>query len=207
MDRNRTMTEFVGSLAVVFFAIGLGDVFDGMTGDYDAWSSIVSSVGAGLVLAIFMIAMGGTILPMFTLAKMASGRDEIEDGMNDFIAQMFGGIVAYALAWWQSSATTAMTWGGLEALDPFTAVASLFGGFLLMMVYDRQGGGWEVGILACIVGLAGVSITGAGDFGGMLVDSKWEMANMLAVFGGMIASGVGAYMAIMFGEQLLTEEE
>jgi hypothetical protein len=204
MDRNRTMTEFVGSLAVVFFAVGMGDVF---AGEFAGLSSLVSIVATGLVLAIFMIAMGGTILPMFTLAKMASGRDEIEDGMNDFIAQMFGGIVAYALAWWQSSATTAMTWGGLDALDPYTAVASLFGGFLMMMVYDRQGAGWEVGILAGIVGLAGVSITGAGDFGGMLVDSAWEMSNMLAVFGGMIASGVGAYMAIMFGEQLLNEEE
>ena len=203
MDRNRTMTEFVGSLAVVFFAVGMGDVL----GEYTGLSQVVSVIAAGLVLAIFMIAMGGTILPMFTLAKMASGRDEIEDGMNDFIAQMFGGIVAYALAWWQSSADTSMTWGGLPELGPYTAVASLFGGFLLMMVYDRQGGGWEVGILACIVGLAGVSITGAGDFGGMLVDSAWTMPNMLAVFGGMIASGVGAYLAIMFGEQLLNEEE
>ena len=203
MDRNRTMTEFVGSLAVVFFAVGMGDVL----GEYTGLSQVVSVIAAGLVLAIFMIAMGGTILPMFTLAKMASGRDEIEDGMNDFIAQMFGGIVAYALAWWQSSADTSMTWGGLPELGPYTAVASLFGGFLLMMVYDRQGGGWEVGILACIVGLAGVSITGAGDFGGMLVDSAWEMSNMLAVFGGMIASAVGAYLAIMFGEQLLNEEE
>ena len=204
MDRNRTMTEFVGSLAVVFFAVGMGDVF---AGEFAGLSSLVSIVATGLVLAIFMIAMGGTILPRFTLAKMASGRDEIEDGMNDFIAQMFGGIVAYALAWWQSSATTAMTWGGLDALDPYTAVASLFGGFLMMMVYDRQGAGWEVGILAGIVGLAGVSITGAGDFGGMLVDSAWEMSNMLAVFGGMIAAGVGAYIAIMLGEQLLNEEE
>jgi glycerol uptake facilitator-like aquaporin len=203
MDRNRTMTEFVGSLAVVFFAVGMGDVL----GEYTGLSQVVSVIAAGLVLAIFMIAMGGTILPMFTLAKMASGRDEIEDGMNDFIAQMFGGIVAYALAWWQSSADTSMTWGGLPELGPYTAVASLFGGFLLMMVYDRQGGGWEVGILAGIVGLAGVSITGAGDFGGMLVDSAWEMSNMLAVFGGMIASAVGAYLAIMFGEQLLNEEE
>jgi hypothetical protein len=203
MDRNRTMTEFVGSLAVVFFAVGMGDVL----GEYTGLSQVVSVIAAGLVLAIFMIAMGGTILPMFTLAKMASGRDEIEDGMNDFIAHLFGGIVAYALAWWQSSADTSMTWGGLPELGPYTAVASLFGGFLLMMVYDRQGGGWEVGILACIVGLAGVSITGAGDFGGMLVDSAWEMSNMLAVFGGMIASGVGAYLAIMFGEQLLNEEE
>ena len=190
MDRNRTMTEFVGSLAVVFFAVGTGDV-----------------MATGLVLAVFMIAMGGTILPMFTLAKMASGRDEIEDGMNDFIAQMFGGIAAYALVWWQSSATDAMTWVAPAELGAYTAVASLFGGFLMMMVYDRCGGGWEVGILAWMVGLAGVSLTGAGDFGGMLVDSAWEMTHMLSVFGGMIASGVGAYIAIMFGEQLLSEEE
>ena len=100
-----------------------------------------------------------------------------------------------------------MTWVAPAELGAYTAVASLFGGFLMMMVYDRCGGGWEVGILAWMVGLAGVSLTGAGDFGGMLVDSAWEMTHMLSVFGGMIASGVGAYIAIMFGEQLLSEEE
>jgi hypothetical protein len=192
MKRNRTMTEFIGSLAVVFFAVGTGNV-----------------MATGLVLAVFMIAMGGTILPMFTLAKMASGRDEIEDGMNDFIAQMFGGIVAYSILWWQTSATETLTWAAPAELGPYTAVASLFAGFLMMMVYDRRGGGWEVGVLAWMVGLAGATVTSADDFGGMIVSgqSAYTMPNMMSIFGGMIASGLGAYLAIRFGAQLLTEEE
>lgn len=189
MESKRAMTEFIGSLAVVYFAVTGG------------------AMATGLVLAIFMMAMGGTILPMFTLAKMASGRDEVEDGIYDFISQILGGITAYGLVWWQTSATGGMTWAGAGELGPVTAVASLFAGFLLMMVYDRKGASWEVGILAWMMAAGGATISGAGDIGGMLVDSAWSSANLLAVFGGMILSGLGGYLAIMFGDKLLGEEE
>ena len=190
MDNKRALTELVGSLAVVYFAVGTGD-----------------AMATGLVLAVFMIAMGGTILPMFTLAKMASGRDEIEDGAMDFLMQILGGVLSYSFVWWQASATGDMTWAGVSELDPNTAIASLFAGFLMMMVYDRRGGGWEVGILAWMVALGGATISGAGDVGGMLVDSAWTGANILGVFGGMVCAGLGAYLAIMFGESVLGEEE
>ena len=77
----------------------------------------------------------------------------------------------------------------------------------MMMVYDRRGGGWEVGILAWMCMLGGATISGAGDVGGMLVDSAWTGANILGVFGGMVCAGLGAYLAIMFGESVLGEEE
>ncbi|HJM19211.1 MAG TPA: hypothetical protein QF802_01980 [Candidatus Thalassarchaeaceae archaeon] len=189
MDNKRALTELIGSLAVVYFAVSGG------------------AMATGLVLAIFMIAMGGTILPMFTLAKMASGRDEIEEGALDFLMQILGGVLAYSFVWWQTTATGDMTWSGVAELGPNTAVASLFAGFLMMMVYDRRGGGWEVGILAWMVALGGATISGAGDVGGMLVDSAWDGANILGVFGGMVCAGLGAYLAIMFGENVLGEEE
>jgi hypothetical protein len=55
--------------------------------------------------------------------------------------------------------------------------------------------------------LGGATISGAGDVGGMLVDSAWTGANILGVFGGMVCAGLGAYVAIMFGEKVLGEEE
>ncbi|MCH2348973.1 MAG: hypothetical protein MK233_03520, partial [Candidatus Poseidoniales archaeon] len=81
MDQKRALTELVGSLAVVYFAIGDG-----------------GAMATGLVLAIFMMAMGGTILPMFTLARMATGRDSTEEGALDFLMQLLGGIIASSVA-------------------------------------------------------------------------------------------------------------
>ena len=164
-------------------------------------------MATGLVLAVFMIAMGGTILPMFTLAKMAAGRDEIEDGALDFAMQILGGVLAYSFVWWQAQAVDGMTWAGVDALGAQTAVASLFAGFLMMMVYERCGGGWEVGIFGWIAIAGGASLTGAGDIGGMLVDSAWASESIISVFGGMVLAGVGGYIALKFGEQLLGEEE
>ncbi len=100
MDNKRALTELIGSLAVVYFAVSGG------------------AMATGLVLAIFMIAMGGTILPMFTLAKMASGRDEIEEGALDFLMQILGGVLAYSFVWWQTTATGDMTWSGVAELGP-----------------------------------------------------------------------------------------
>ena len=45
MDNKRAVTELIGSMAVVYFAVSGG------------------AMATGLVLAVFMIAMGGTILP------------------------------------------------------------------------------------------------------------------------------------------------
>ena len=94
MDQKRVLTELIGSLAVVYFAI----TQDAMV--------------TGLVLAIFMIAMGGTILPMFTLAKMAAGRDEIEEGALDFTMQILGGVLAYALFAYETDAWGTNAWAG-----------------------------------------------------------------------------------------------
>ncbi len=189
MDQKRVLTELIGSLAVVYFAI----TQDAMV--------------TGLVLAVFMIAMGGTILPMFTLAKMAAGRDEIEEGALDFTMQILGGVLAYALFAYETDGFGTSAWSGVEALGPVIAVGSLFGGFLLMMVYERCGGGWEVGVMAWMVMLGGASLTGAGDIGGMLVDSAWTSEYIISIFGGMVLAGIGGYVALMFGEQLLGEEE
>jgi hypothetical protein len=189
MDNKRVLTELIGSCAVVYFA---------MTQD---------AMATGLVLAVFMIAMGGTILPMFTLAKMAAGRDEIEEGALDFTMQILGGVLAYAVTAWETNALNTTNWQGVAALSPTIAVGSLFAGFLLMMVYERCGGGWEVGVLTWFAILAGASLTGAGDIGGMLVDSSWSMPNILSIFGGMVLAGIGGYAALMYGEQLLGEEE
>ena len=174
-------------MAVVYFAINGG------------------AMATGLVLAIFMMAMGGTILPMFTLARMASGKDGWEEGALDFLMQLLGGIIAFGIAWWETA-------GEMDAALPgelglFTGFASLFAGFLMMMVYERRGASWEVGIFAWMAALGGATISGAEHVGEMLVNSTWSPENIVAVFGGMVLAGAGGWLALMFGEAALGEEE
>ena len=188
MDQKRALTELVGSLAVVYFAIGDG-----------------GAMATGLVLAIFMMAMGGTILPMFTLARMATGRDSTEEGALDFLMQLLGGIMAFGIAWWEAGGDMI---GGLPGeLTVATGFASLFAGFLMMMVYERRGASWEVGIFAWMAAANGATISGAEDVGEMLVTATWSPENILAVFGGMVLAGIGGWLALMFGEAALGEEE
>ena len=187
MDQKRALTELVGSLAVVYFAINSG------------------AMATGLVLAIFMMAMGGTILPMFTLARMASGRDDWEEGALDFLMQLLGGIVAYGIAWWETEGTMDAALPG--ELGVFTGFAALFAGFLMMMVYERKGASWEVGILAWMAAEGGATISGAEDIGEMLVSSSWSQEGIIAVFGGMVLAGIGGWLALMFGEAALGGEE
>ena len=187
MDQKRALTELVGSLAVVYFAINGG------------------AMATGLVLAIFMMAMGGTILPMFTLARMASGRDGWEEGALDFLMQLLGGIVAYGIAWWEMEGDMNAALPG--ELTVFTGFGALFAGFLMMMVYERKGAGWEVGILAWMAAVNGATISGAEDIGEMLVTSSWSQEGIIAVFGGMVLAGIGGWLALMFGEAALGEEE
>ena len=187
MDQKRALTELVGSLAVVYFAISGG------------------AMATGLVLAIFMMAMGGTILPMFTLARMASGKDGWEEGALDFLMQLLGGIIAFGIAWWETAGDMNTVLPG--ELGLFTGFASLFAGFLMMMVYERRGAGWEVGILAWMVAENGATISGAEDVGEMLVNSAWTPDNITAVFGGMVLAGLGGYLALQFGDMALGEEE
>ena len=188
MDQKRALTELVGSLAVVYFAIGDG-----------------GAMATGLVLAIFMMAMGGTILPMFTLARMASGKDGWEEGALDFLMQLLGGIMAFGIAWWEAGGE--MTGGLPTELTVATGFASLFAGFLMMMVYERRGASWEVGIFAWMAALGGATISGAEHVGEMLVNSTWSPENIVAVFGGMVLAGLGGYLALQFGDMALGEEE
>ena len=174
-------------MAVVYFAINGG------------------AMATGLVLAIFMMAMGGTILPMFTLARMASGRDDWEEGALDFLMQLLGGIVAYGIAWWETEGTMDAALPG--ELGVFTGFAALFAGFLMMMVYERKGASWEVGILAWMAAEGGATISGAEDIGEMLVSSSWSQEGIIAVFGGMVLAGIGGWLALMFGEAALGGEE
>ena len=148
-------------------------------------------------------------MPMFTLARVATGRDEWEDGAYDFIAQILGGITAYGFIRWETLVTDAgaMTWVGPGEFTPYLVISSLFAGFLMMMVYDRMGAGWEIGILAWMMAAGGATISAASELGGMLITSGWTGTNMLSIFVGLISTVVGAYVAVMFGEKILGEEE
>ncbi len=197
VDGKMMMTEFIGSLAVVYFAT----------------SAAEPAMAAGLVLAVMMMAFpGAMILPWLTIGKMASGAMDPQTGALAFLMQVLGGIVAYSMHWWTATAaltaagsTDTVTWS-VSALTPEASVMTVVGAFLLMIVWERLGGGWAMGIFAWMLMAGGLGVVNAGDIGGMVVFSSYTSANMVSVLGTMILGGVGCAAALMFGDKILGED-
>lgn len=193
VDEKMMITEFIGSLAVVYFASSATD----------------PAMAAGLVLAVMMMAFpGAMILPWLTIGRMASGAMDPKEGALAFMMQLLGGIVAYSIHWWTATATYgegAITWS-VNSLTPATSIMTVVGSFLLMVVWQRLGGGWAMGIFAWMLMAGGLGVVNAGDIGGMIVFSQYTGANIVAVLGTMILGGLGCAVAMMFGEKLLGEE-
>ncbi len=193
VDEKMMITEFIGSLAVVYFASSAAD----------------PAMAAGLVLAVMMMAFpGAMILPWLTIGRMASGAMDPKAGSLAFLMQILGGIVAYSIHWWTATATYgegAITWT-VSALTPAASVMTVVGSFLLMVVWQRLGGSWAMGIFAWMLMAGGLGVVNAGDIGGMIVFSQYTSANIVAVLGTMILGGLGCAVAMMFGEKLLGEE-
>jgi len=196
VDGKMMITEFIGSLAVVYFASSAAD----------------PAMAAGLVLAVMMLAFpGAMILPWLTIGRMASGAMDPQEGALAFLMQLLGGIVAYSVHWWTATAALAaagadeMTWS-VSSLTPETSVMTVVGAFLLMVVWQRLGGGWAMGVFAWMLMAGGLGVVNAGDLGGMIVFSEYTSANLVSVLGTMILGGVGCAVAMMFGDRILGEE-
>jgi hypothetical protein len=193
VDEKMMITEFIGSLAVVYFASSAAD----------------PAMAAGLVLAVMMMAFpGAMILPWLTIGRMASGGMDPKEGALAFMMQLLGGIVAYSIHWWTATATYgegAITWS-VSSLTPAASVMTVVGSFLLMIVWQRLGGGWAMGIFAWMLMAGGLGVVNAGDIGGMIVFSDYTSANIVAVLGTMILGGLGCAVAMMFGDKLLGDE-
>jgi glycerol uptake facilitator-like aquaporin len=203
MDNRKMMAECVGSLTVTLVvwgtALAAGDNADA------PHQGAVAAGAAGVTLAImWMVFRGSEILPILTIGNMASGRTEWQNGALNFSMQILGALIAGAIMAWQGAEV--FNSDGVELTSTGAAMA-LIGGFLLMVVWDRLGGGWESGAFAAVLILAGISLASASSIGGMVVEGAWDGSNFFAVFGTLICAGLGAWLATEFGSKVLGEEE
>ena len=199
MDNKAMMAELIGSMAITLLVWGGVSASDAAPHE-----SAVAAAAAGVTLAImWMTFKGSEILPILTIGNMASGRTDWQTGATNFSMQVLGGLIGAGVLFWQGDTV----FEGATALTATGAATALLGGFLLMLVWDRLGGGWESGAFAAVLLTAGVTLASASSLGGMIVESAWTGENFWAVFGTMIVGGIGAAAALMIGDQFLPEEE
>ena len=204
LDTRMMMTELIGSLAVVYFAarLGMGDM-----------PTMYGAMAAGLVVAVMMMTFSGAmILPWITIGKMANGDITWQNGALAFAMQMLGAVLAWTINMWSAGMLDmADQMWSVDTKDVQVGGMTLYGGFLLMLVYERLSGDGlgnaAIGIFVWMLAAAGLSVVNAGDVGGMLITSGWTSDNMVMIFGSMIIGGVGATAALMFGDMILGEEE
>jgi glycerol uptake facilitator-like aquaporin len=200
MDTKNMTAEAIGSLALTLLVFGVVAAEDA--------DATISTLSLGLVLAIlWMTFSGAQILPVITIGSMAAGKTDWQTGALNFCMQIVGALIGAAVMKFGQDAEVGTAYL-LESFGVTEAATALVGGFLLMTVYDRLGGGWATGLFAMVVAGAGVSISGASDLAATLVNGNMDADGIfLAMFGAMIVGGVGAAAALMVGDQFLPEEE
>ena len=203
MNTKGMMAELLGSMAITLLV--WGGVASAEAAPHE---SAVMAGAAGITLAIMWMTFSGSeILPIITIGNMASGRTDWETGSLNFCMQVLGALIAAGVLFWEGGSVDGSVWGGVESFGAEGAVMALLGGFLLMMVWDRLGGGWEAGAFAAVLIIAEITLSSASNLGGMIVESDWTQDNFVNVFGTMIVGGIGATAALMFGDEFLPEEE
>ena len=199
------MGECVGSLTVTLVVWGTALAAGDDSGA--PHQGAVAAAAAGVTLAImWMTFRGSEILPILTIGNMASGRTDWQVGALNFSMQILGALIAAAIMGWQGANIFEVD-SGAAAFGATGAAMALLGGFLLMTVWDRLGGGWEAGAFAAVLVVAGINLASASSIGGMIVDGAWADADFVRIIGTLILGGIGAWGAVEFGKQVLGEEE
>jgi glycerol uptake facilitator-like aquaporin len=199
MNEKGMVAEAIGSLAITLLVWGTVAGTDAAPHE-----SAVMAGAAGVTLAImWMTFKGSEILPIITIGNMAAGRTDWQTGALNFCMQILGGLIGAGVLAWQGETV----FEAASALDATGAVTALIGGFLMMTVWDRLGGGWEAGAFAAVLLVAGVTLASASSLGGTIVDGHiGDTDNFTAVFGTLIVGGIGAAAALMLGDQIFEEE-
>jgi len=199
MNEKGMVAEAIGSMAITLLVWGTVAGTDAAPHE-----SAVMAGAAGVTLAImWMTFKGSEILPIITIGNMAAGRTDWQTGALNFCMQILGGLIGAGVLAWQGETV----FEAASALDATGAVTALIGGFLMMTVWDRLGGGWEAGAFAAVLLVAGVTLASASSLGGTIVDGHiGDTDNFTAVFGTLIVGGIGAAAALMLGDQIFEEE-
>ena len=214
MNEKGMVAEAIGSMAITLLVWGTISA-ESEVAPHD---SAVMAGAAGVTLAImWMTFKGSEILPIITIGNMAAGRTDWQTGALNFCMQILGALIGAAVLGWKIESTNwgcdvgvecePVIWEAAEALNATGAVMALFGGFLMMAVWDRLGGGWEAGAFASVLLVAGMTLASATALGATIVEGQiGDTDNFIAVFGTMIVGGIGAAAALMLGDQIFEEE-
>ena len=214
MNEKGMVAEAIGSMAITLLVWGTISA-ESEVAPHD---SAVMAGAAGVTLAImWMTFKGSEILPIITIGNMAAGRTDWQTGALNFCMQILGALIGAAVLGWKIESTNwdceadvdcaPVIWEAAEALNATGAVMALFGGFLMMTVWDRLGGGWEAGAFASVLLVAGMTLASATALGATIASGEiGNTDNFIAVFGTMIVGGIGAAAALMLGDQIFEEE-
>jgi len=210
MNEKGMVAEAIGSMAITLLVWGTISA-ESEVAPHD---SAVMAGAAGVTLAImWMTFKGSEILPIITIGNMAAGRTDWQTGALNFCMQILGALIAAAVLQWKIESTNwgdaeaPVIWEAAEAMSATGAVMALFGGFLMMTVWDRLGGGWEAGAFASVLLVAGMTLASATALGATIASGEiGNTDNFIAVFGTMIVGGIGAAAALMLGDQIFEEE-
>ena len=198
MNEKGMVAEAIGSMAITLLVWGT------ISENAAPHDSAVMAGAAGVTLAImWMTFKGSEILPIITIGNMAAGRTDWQTGALNFCMQILGGLIGAAVLAWQGETV----YEAAGTLDATGAATALLGGFLMMTVWDRLGGGWEAGAFASVLIVAGVTLASASSLGGTLAAGEiGDTDNFVAVFGTLIVGGIGAAAALMLSDQIFEEE-
>lgn len=198
MNEKGMVAEAIGSMAITLL------VWGSISENAAPHDSAVMAGAAGVTLAImWMTFKGSEILPIITIGRMAAGHTDWQQGTLNFLMQILGGLVGAGVLAWQGN----NVFEAADAMTATSAATALLGGFLMMVVWDRLGGGWEAGAFASVLVVAGVVLSTASSLGGTIVEGHiGDTDNFIAIFGTMIVGGIGAAAALMLGDQIFEEE-
>lgn len=101
---RKYFAEFVGA-AILVFGGSLAIVSVGGRGDAGGVAVIALGFGLSLLMALYALGeiSGGHFNPAVTLAAFLDGRINLTDGINYWIAQIAGGVVASLGVYWASN--------------------------------------------------------------------------------------------------------
>ena len=213
MNEKGMVAEAIGSMAITLLVWGT------ISAEEAPHESAVMAGAAGVTLAImWMTFKESEILPIITIGKMAAGRTDWQTGALNFCMQILGALIAAAVLQWKieegiksgqwPADEAPVIWEAAEAMSATGAVMALVGGFLMMTVWDRLGGGWEAGAFASVLIVAGMTLASATALGATIASGNiGDTDSFIAVFGTMIVGGIGAAAALMLTDQIFDEEE
>lgn len=180
MDRRIMICEFLGTLLLVFFAVGTAV----LTGQYIGALGIALAFGFVLLAIVYAIGpiSGGHVNPAVTLGVLLARRIDLRTAVEYWIAQFLGAIVGAALLLLVAKQVPGLKTHGAFGTNGYgyrSAVGiNIFGSFVVEMIMTFLlvfvvlsvtqkvavvgFGALPIGLALAVIELVGIPLTGAG---------------------------------------------